>query len=446
MVSIGFRARRRLGRSTRGRIAVPVRAVSALAVAGSLLLGGCAAAPSDGPMTFWSFTGIQQGEQVEGYLETHPGARIELSEVGTSAETADALTAALAAGHAPDLVLIQGDDLPRFLDAEDHFVDLRDFGGDDVGGEYLDWARDAATTAGGKVIGVPTDVGGMALAYRADLFAAAGLPTDPEEVAALWPTWENFVETGIRFSARSDVAFVDNVSTTVFVNAANQLPVKYYGDDGELVHTSNAGLERAFDVALRAHEAGIGAGAAAFTPGWSAAMARGDFAVMPAPSWMLRVIRSTAPDSHGAWRITSVPGVAGNWGGSYLAIPAGAQHPEAAWDYIAATQAPRAQLEHFESGGPLPASRDPYLQDAFASYGDDFFGPSRIGEVLTRSIVDMPAVRQGPASTTVDTAFVQTLAAVEQGSIRPATAWRSALDAIAVALPPSAATDVADDR
>ena len=423
--------------SPRKRDGAPHRRYSAGALAAALLLAGCTS-PSDEALSFWSFTGIQQGEQVDRYLDANPDARIELSEIGTSTETADALTAALAAGQTPDLVLIQGEDLPRFIAADDHFLDLRRFAEEDTSGRYLNWAWDAGTTASGKVIGIPTDVGGMALAYRTDLFAQAGLPTEPEDVEALWPTWESFIDVGKRFVARSDTAFIDNVSTTVFVNASNQLPVKYYDDAGRLVHSDNPGLHHAFDTALDAHAAHISAGIAAFTPGWSGAMARGDFAVMAAPSWMLRVIKSTAPKTSGKWRIAAVPGVAGNWGGSYLAIPAGAKHPEAAWDYIAATQSAAAQREHFAAGGPLPAAVEPYGQDDITSLADPFFGDSAIGAVFTESVLGMRPVVEGPASSTINTAFLQALTAVEQGSLHPADSWRSALDAADIALPAAA--------
>jgi cellobiose transport system substrate-binding protein len=412
-----------------------LRRLVAATAATVLVLAGCAGQAEAPTVTFWSFTGIQQGKQVERYLDTHPGARIELSEIGTSSETADALTAALAGGRAPDLVLIQAEDLPRFAAVDEHFLDLREFAGPGLSDEYLTWAWDGAVTASGKVIGIPTDVGGMALAYRADLFEQVGLPVEPDEVAALWPTWEDFVDVGSRFVGRSDAAFVDNVSTTVFVNASNQLPTKYYDSSGQLVHDRNADLRDAFDLAIAAHASGISAGVGAFTPGWSAAMARGDFAVMAAPSWMLRVIKSTAPESSGRWRVTSVPGVAGNWGGSYLAIPAGSRHPEAAWEYIAHTQSPTAQNDHFVAGGPLPATVAPYDGEDVSSFGDPFFGSSRIGAVLTQSIRDMASVRQGPASATISAAFVQTLTGVEQGSIPAADAWGSALEAAAVALP-----------
>ena len=195
---------------------------AALAAAVAIALAGCSGSATGSTLAFWSFSGIQQRDQVERYLAERPDARIELTEIGTSSETAAALTAALAGGNAPDLVLIQGEDLPRFVQAEEHFLDLRTFAGPSVSQTYLPWAWDAATAASGKVIGIPTDVGGMALAYRADLFAQAGLPTDPEAVAELWPTWDAFVEVGERFVGRSDAAFVDNASTTVFVG--NSMP------------------------------------------------------------------------------------------------------------------------------------------------------------------------------------------------------------------------------
>ena len=50
-------------------------------MAGSLALAGCGAPADDATLEFWSFTGIQQDEQVDRYLAANPAARIELSEI-----------------------------------------------------------------------------------------------------------------------------------------------------------------------------------------------------------------------------------------------------------------------------------------------------------------------------------------------------------------------------
>jgi cellobiose transport system substrate-binding protein len=417
------------GSRARGRASAIGLVLSAL-----LVVSGCAGSGGEPEaVRFWSFAGIGQAAQVDAFLESNPRARIELSEIGTSVETANALSAALAAGAAPDLVLIQGDDMPRFLASPGLFTDLRDLGADALADDYLAWAWQGGVAPSGEVIGIPTDVGGLSLAYRADLFESAGLPTDPTEVAALWPTWDAFIETGERFTARTQIPFIDNIGTTIFANATNQLEEKYYSPDGDTVYAENPGVREAFDLALRAHRTGISAGMPAFSNGWSTGMSRDAYAVMPAPSWMLRVIEGTAPELAGNWRIAAAPGVAGNWGGSYLAIPAGARDAGQAWRYIAHSQSPDRQLDYFLAGGPLPAALQPYESEHLSTFADDYFGASDIGAVLTESLRAMTPVPRGPDSSVINEGFLQTLAAVEEGSVGPPSAWRSALDAIDVA-------------
>ena len=54
----------------------------------------------------------------------------------------------------------------------------------------------------GAQIGYGTDVGGLAMCYRRDLFEKAGLPTDRDEVAKLWPDWDAYFEAGKKFKAK----------------------------------------------------------------------------------------------------------------------------------------------------------------------------------------------------------------------------------------------------
>ena len=59
-------------------------------------------------------------------------------------------------------------------------------------------------------------------------------------------------------------------------------------------------------------------------------MANGEFATMLCPGWMLGVIAGNAPDVTG-WEVANVfPNGGGNWGGSYLTVPANGENVEAA--------------------------------------------------------------------------------------------------------------------
>lgn len=417
-------------------LAIPIAAIGALA----LVLTGCSSGGSasggdpNAEFEFWSFTGIGQQDSVDRYLEKNPDAKVKLSEVGSTTETATALTAALAGGKVPDLVMIQNDDLPKFVENPGNFVDLRTLGGDDIGDQYLDWAIDAATGEDGSIIGIPTDVGGLSFAYRADLFEAAGLPTDPEEVAAMWSTWDGFIEMGKKYTEATGQPFVDNVETTVFFSTVNQVSEKYYSPSGELVFDTNPEVEDAFQVAVDTYEAGISAGIAAWSSGWAPGKANGAFAVTTAPSWILSGLKNDAPDTEGKWRIASLPGIGGNWGGSVIAIPARAEHPEAAWQYIETMLSPEGQTEHFKDTGTMPAAKDALESEAVLSYTDPFFGDSAIGTVMSDSVLQFNSFYNGPDTSAIGGALLNALVDMEAGNVPPANAWKTGVDSAKAAI------------
>lgn len=421
----------------RRSLALPIAAIGALALALSGCTSGGSGSASDDPnaeFEFWSFTGIGQKDSVDRYLEQNPDAKVKLTEVGSTTETATALTAALAGGKVPDLVMIQNDDLPKFVENPGNFVDLRTLGGDDIGEGYLDWAVEGATAEDGSIIGIPTDVGGLAFAYRADLFEGAGLPTDPDEVAQMWATWDDFIAMGEKYTEATGEPFVDNVETSVFFSTVNQVTEKYYSDDGELIYDSNPQVEEAFDVAVRTYEAGISAGIAAWSSGWGPGKANGSFAVTTAPSWILSGLKTDAPDTEGKWRIASIPGTGGNWGGSVIAIPARADNPAAAWQYIETMLSPEGQTEHFSVTGTFPAAKAALESDEVRQYTDPFFGDSPIGEIMSESVTQFNSFYNGPDTSAIGAALLNALVDMEAGNVPPDEAWQTGLDSVRAAL------------
>ncbi|MCT2277522.1 ABC transporter substrate-binding protein [Micromonospora chalcea] len=406
-----------------------VRSTVAIIATAALLLGGCGGSDGESDsktFEFWSFANINQKADVDVYTKAHPDVRIKLTEVGTTTETAQALTAALAGGKVPDLVLIQADDLPKFMQSPDNFVDLTTLGAGDIKGNYLDWVMSQATTKDGKIVGVPTDVGGLAVAYRTDLFKAAGLPTDRDEVAKLWPTWDEFINVGKQYVQKTGKPFVDNTPTSVFFQAVNQGSQRYYSADRKLDY-DNEQVKAAFDVTLKAFEAGISAKQGSFSSGWTAAMKKGDYAVVCSPSWMLSQMKTNAPETDGKWDIATIPGGSGNWGGSFLAIPKRAKNAKAAWNYISEMQSPKGQLEHFLMQGSLPTTPSVYTDPQLVGKTDPFFSNAPIGKIYTQSVVGIKPFYFGPQDGPIGTEFLNTLTSVEQGKVNPANAWNTAL-------------------
>ena len=402
---------------------------TAVIAAAALLLAGCGGSDGESDsktFEFWSFANINQKADVDVYTKAHPDVRIKLTEVGSTTETAQALTAALAGGKVPDLVLIQADDLPKFMQSPDNFVDLTTLGANDIKGNYLDWVMAQSTTKDGKIIGVPTDVGGLAVAYRTDLFKAAGLPTDRDEVSKLWPTWDEFINVGKQYVQKTGKPFVDNTPTSVFFQAVNQGSQRYYSADRKLDY-DNEQVKAAFDVTLKAFGAGISAKQGSFSSGWTAAMKKGDYAVVCSPSWMLSQMKTNAPETNGKWDIATIPGGSGNWGGSFLAIPKRAKNAKAAWNYINEMQSPKGQLDHFLMQGSLPTTPSVYTDPQLVGKTDPFFSNAPIGKIYTQSVIGIKPFYFGPQDGPIGTEFLNTLTSVEQGKVNPANAWDTAL-------------------
>ena len=154
--------------------------------------------------------------------------------------------------------------------------------------------------ADGTVIGIPTDLGGLAMCYRADLFEAAGLPTDRDEVTAAIADWDGFIALGQEYVEASGMPFIDSAAGSVYNVVKKQGDKEYYEDDGTPIYETSEQNIKAWDTAVKAIEAGISANISQFSPEWNAAMSNGDFAALSCPAWMMNYIQDHAADRSGS--------------------------------------------------------------------------------------------------------------------------------------------------
>ncbi|WP_370262247.1 extracellular solute-binding protein [Cryobacterium sp. TMT4-10] len=160
------------------------------------------------------------------YEKANPTVTITHKKAATTNEARDNLTTRLAAGSGlSDVEAIEVDWLPELLQYSDQFVDLTS---DEVKDRWLDWKTKAATDADGRLIAYGTDIGPEAVCYRSDLFAAAGLPTDRAEVAALLgDSWDSYYAAGDKFAAAgTNVPWFDSAGAT-WQGVINQIPNPY---------------------------------------------------------------------------------------------------------------------------------------------------------------------------------------------------------------------------
>jgi cellobiose transport system substrate-binding protein len=332
------------------------------------------------------------------YEDAHPNITITHRNTGEGGPYHQDLYTKLGANGAglSDVIAIEEGHIGGVMEYADLFNDLNEIG-PDTSGRWLDWKTERATTPDGKLMGYGTDVGPLAVCYRKDLFQAAGLPSEPEQVAPLFETWDDYFAQGKAFVEKSDAAWFDS-ATQMFNAMVNQLPVGFSNEENELVIETNDDLRATWDQVTTAVNDGLSAKLAAWSDEWSQGFASGAFATQACPSWMLGVIEgNSGPENAGKWAVADVfPGGAGNWGGAWLAVPTESEHPAEAAELAAWLTAPEQQIKAFEEAGTFPsqvdALTDPVLLDSVNAY----FNNQQIGALFASRAEGVVAQHKGP--------------------------------------------------
>lgn len=252
----------------------------------------------------------------------------------------------------------------------------------DLQGRWLDWKEASATDSEGNLIAYGTDIGPQGVCYRADLFGAAGLPTDREEVAALFDgDWDNFFDVADQYTAATGKPFIDSANSAL-QGIVNQLEIAYEETDGSIVATENPDIEAAYQLVVE-RAVPVSAYAGQWSEDWFASLAGGEFAAMLCPGWMLGVISGNAADTTG-WDIADAfPGGGGNWGGSYLTVPANGANVEAASKLAAWLTSPETQMKAFANAGTFPSQVEALESAELAEATNEYFNNAPTGEILT---------------------------------------------------------------
>ncbi|MHB1800455.1 MAG: ABC transporter substrate-binding protein [Actinomycetes bacterium] len=433
------------------KIKTRATALAGTMLVGTLLTAACSStgsgtnSPSTSPNAKTTVTvglfgtfGYKEAGLFAEYMKLHPNIIITENSVEQEQTYWQALQTHLAAGSGLDDV--QGIEVGRIADAvgpmASKWVNLNNYGAATLQNTFFPWKWQAATTATGSVIGLGTDTGPEAICYRPDLFKQAGLPTDPATLSTSWSTWQGYLAMGQEYEAHAPAksAFMDSAAG-LYNAILGASPVQYYAKGGSVVYSTNPAVKNAWNLSMQAIAAHETAKLSQFSPGWNQGFSTGAFATLACPAWMLGYIQGQAGTAgSGKWNVATIPGGTGNWGGSYLGIPAAAQHKKEAYDLIAWLTAPAQQEQMWTKAGHFPSSSTAAQSPAVLNATSSYFSNAPIGKIFSASAAKLPVQVAGPQAGTIGNLMANGIALVEQQGKSPTQAWSTTMANIANAL------------
>ncbi|WP_313800029.1 extracellular solute-binding protein [Cytobacillus sp.] len=381
-------------------------------------------------LNFWTFGATGYEELAKEYEKENPNVKIKVRAAET-AEHHDALFTALSAGSgAPDISMLEIDQLDRFKAAQDRFENLYDLGAKDIKDQYLDWKW--STGENNKrdfLIGLPTDIGPKALYYRMDVFEEAGLPTEPDEVANLISSPQAFEEAGLKVKEQTGKPFIDSIEMAfrAYLDAAEET---FLNPEGELLleEDGNA-VKNAYDYAVKLNELGIVGKFEMWSPEWANAVNKGEFAAELGAGWLKGWMEGNATEAIGKWRVATLPSeFAANWGGSFIAIPKETKNAKEAYEFVEWLVSPDNQLKSFQTKGLFPSAPSVYEMDEFKNNEDEFFGGQATAPVFAKAAQDINgAIYKGEKYFPVYQEVLNALKNVQSKGADPEKEWNEAV-------------------
>jgi len=405
------------------------RAIAAVAGAASIAIiaAGCSPAADSGSedgtveLTVATFNDFgYTDELLQEYMDENPNVTVVQNKAATSNDARANYFQKLGKKGLADVEAIEVDWLPEVMQYSDLLAEVPSGTAD----RWLDWKVDAATDADGRLIGYGTDIGPEGVCYRSDLFAAAGLPTDRESVAALLEgDWAKYFEVGAQYTATTGTAWFDSAGGT-YQGMINQVEAAYEDpDSGDLIATDNAEVEDIYNQVLDA-SAAQSAHLGQWSDDWFAGLSNGAYATMLCPGWMLGVISGNAEGVTG-WDVANVfPNGGGNWGGSYLTVPANGANVEEAQKLADWLTAPEQQIKAFVNAGTFPSQNDAYSDEALTGFVNEYFNNAPVGQIFTdRAKAVSVAPFKGEFYFQVNDAMQKALTRVEDGTQDKQASW-----------------------
>lgn len=341
----------------------------------------------------WNWNELMCQNMAEIYAEAFPEVDYQYVIVNAN-DYMQKLQAALAAGtEVPDIILgeigwrgsLLSLDILDNLEAEPYNFDRT---------ELIEKVIPLLSNDRGEIVGLDQQFACAGLAYRRDLTEKYFGVSEPDEVAALIATWDDFIDAGLKLAEQtSDVYMMASITDLMDIIYAQDA---YDYIEGDVLDITGR-MSNTFELACKVRDAGVPLGSyEKGTTAWNATFAEGNVIFYVMPSWGSKTyILGNYPESEGQglWGLCTAPGGQGfTNGGTLVGIYKDSPVKEKAWEmlhYLYCDNAGAGQM--FERMGYLYSFNDFYGEDSPLQNGgayDDFYAGQNIGLYMYEKIAD----------------------------------------------------------
>ena len=346
-------------------------------------------------ITMWGWNAGDIEKIFEAYKEK-TGANVTLDYVTVQQEEAfQKLQTTISAGlELPDIVPSEVNqrgtmlslDIWEDLSAEPYNFDTK---------QIFDYQIPLCSNEKGELCALPWDISTAGLAYKRDLAKEYLGTDDPDEISAMFSTWEEFLEKGVEVKEASGgkvFMFASLTNVKQIMDGQNPQPIV---KDGTLDMTS---VKETLSWMIKFRDAGIVDNILEASTAYSASYADKLHIFYPCAGWTPNyVIQPNDPDGKGNWGLAIPPQGCFSWGGSAFMIPRDAKNKDAAYAFIQWMNTEEGTRTQRDVVNYNTSNTDAYKDPEFAALYDEWFGGQNIGELLFNTAMENIQVR--PVST-----------------------------------------------
>lgn len=352
-----------------------------------------ASAPPSGPvsMEFWGWA-PGYDKITDQWNAAHPDIKVTFKLIPSGAKGGyDKMTNALTAGAAPCLAQVTYNDIPSML-VKNALMDITPYASADTS-KFLDWTI-AASSAGGKLYGIPVDTGPMGLYYRADLFKKYGIAKPPA-------TWDEYAADAAKVAAADPAVAFGNAPQDAYDMSAlvEQTRQPWFSTSGNAwtVSIDNPGTRKvaAYWQNLKDKKLVLNSGNA-WDAAYEKAAEQGKVLTFVNAVWASAGIKGDLKDLSGKWAVAPMPTwsagdtTSSNSGGSATTVLKGCKTPQQAEQFaVWLSTDPGAVTTGIQVGGLYPASKAG-LTNPVLGQPDPYYGGQNIYDVFKQSAANVP--------------------------------------------------------